>query len=359
MTGLVVSSPLETATHFCYPGGSPRFILPRSAGALNNSLRSLLSPWQQTLFAVRRTFGRNGDSALRIDGDLFSELSKFLDVQSIAISLGTPGPHNKKTLLLMDGSDRGVAFAKVADRQITRHLLKNEAYWLKRFADARRERPPVPTIVTLTEFKELLILIQSSLSGMRPARLQSAHATFLSRLHDLGRQILPWSETGACLKIDQAFEGCLGILPQTWIDRYGRAQDVLRRQRNTPVETVPAHRDFVPWNAKLSNGELYVFDWEYAAEGYPPAHDLFHYILLPKVLQRTQFKNADETIKATGRFLSQFGLSERTRFSLESQFLAYLLDVCGLYISSWDQWKRDRVVESYGDLIDQMLEQAK
>lgn len=356
---MVVSSPSVTATHFGYPGGSPRFILPSSAGALNNSLRSLLSPWQQALFAARRVLGWNDGPGLRIDDDLISELSNFLDVKSIAISLGTPGPHNKKTLLLMDGSDRGVAFAKVADRQITRRLLENEAYWLQRLADAPKQRPRVPALVALTEFKKHLILIQSSLSGTKPAQLQLAHATFLSTLHDLNSQVLPWGETPARVKIEQAFEACLGLLPQLWIDRYSKAQDVLRRQLNTPLEAVPAHRDFVPWNARLSNGELYVFDWEYAAEGYPPAHDIFHYLLLPKVLQRPQLKNPNEILQAASKFMSQFSLSQRTRISLESQFLAYLLDVCGLYINSWEQWQRDRVVESYGDLIDQMLEQAK
>ena len=33
------------------------------------------------------------------------------------------------------------------------------------------------------------------------------------------------------------------------------------------------HRDFTPWNTCIVNGELYVFDWEYAKLSYPDGLD--------------------------------------------------------------------------------------
>ncbi|MBR0829855.1 phosphotransferase [Bradyrhizobium manausense] len=354
---LVVSTPPGSATHFWYPSSSPRFIFPSSAGPLKSSLRSLLSPWQQTLFGFRHAVGRTAIPSLRIDAGLVSVLAKYLEFGAIAVSYGTPGPHNKKTLLLMDHSDHGIAFAKIADRETTRRLLENEACWLQRFAAARREHFSVPRLVALTEFEGLLILIQSSLSGTRPpGHPDLPHAAFLKNLHDQCRRTLPWSETRACANIDQAFESCSGILSRAWADRYSRVKDVLRRELDRPLEVVPAHRDFVPWNAKLVDDELCVFDWEYAAEDYPSAHDVFHYILLPRVLLRAAIKSPDEILKATGRFLGKFGLAEIEKRSLRAQLLAYLLDVSGLYISSWERWKEDRVVECYANLLDQMLE---
>ncbi|MCP3391783.1 aminoglycoside phosphotransferase family protein [Bradyrhizobium sp. CCGB12] len=323
-------------------------------------MRSFLSPSQRTLFALRHAIGRTDRPTLRIDTGLASALSNSLEFGAIAVSFGTPGPHNKKTLLLLDSSDHGIAFAKLADRETTRRLLENEAHWLEKLAVAGSRDLRVPRLVALSEFDGGLILVQSSLSGKRPrGQPDLPHAAFLKGLHDLGRRTMPWCETRACTNIDQAFESCSRILPRTWVDRYSKVTDALRRELRRPFEAVPAHRDFVPWNTKLVDTELCVFDWEYATQDYPPAHDVFHYILLPRVLQRASLRGPNEVLKATSKFMNKFGLAEIAREALHLQLLAYLLDVCGLYIGSWEQWKEDRVVERYAGMIDQLLETMK
>jgi len=45
-------------------------------------------------------------------------------------------------------------------------------------------------------------------------------------------------------------------------------------------ESVPCgltHGDFAPWNTKIHNGKLLVFDWESASSGWPTAWDAFHF----------------------------------------------------------------------------------
>ena len=52
------------------------------------------------------------------------------------------------------------------------------------------------------------------------------------------------------------------------------------------LPAVVAHRDFVPWNIRHDGGKLFIFDWEYATDGYTPTYDVFHYCLMPIVLRR-------------------------------------------------------------------------
>ena len=40
------------------------------------------------------------------------------------------------------------------------------------------------------------------------------------------------------------------------------------------------HGDFVPWNIRMKNGELYVFDWEDSLPKGLPFTDAFHFIYL-------------------------------------------------------------------------------
>jgi hypothetical protein len=44
------------------------------------------------------------------------------------------------------------------------------------------------------------------------------------------------------------------------------------------------HGDFTPWNAKLVNKRLFLFDWEYADLEAPPGLDLVHFLYQTKTL---------------------------------------------------------------------------
>ena len=44
--------------------------------------------------------------------------------------------------------------------------------------------------------------------------------------------------------------------------------------------TIPcgvSHGDFAPWNARVANGQLSVFDWESASWDAPAAWDIYHF----------------------------------------------------------------------------------
>src|SRR3546814_19605916 len=54
----------------------------------------------------------------------------------------------------------------------------------------------------------------------------------------------------------------------------------------TWLPTCLLHSDFAPWNVRLAEQHLYVFDWEYAEESGNPIQDFLHFHLIQRALQR-------------------------------------------------------------------------
>jgi thiamine kinase-like enzyme len=53
---------------------------------------------------------------------------------------------------------------------------------------------------------------------------------------------------------------------------------VLSHIGHTDIPHGVCHRDFTPWNTKVVNDTLYVFDWEWSLLEAPPFIDLFHFL---------------------------------------------------------------------------------
>ena len=66
------------------------------------------------------------------------------------------------------------------------------------------------------------------------------------------------------------------------------ANEVVARVGEWFGPSVLAHRDFTPWNIRASDAGLYVFDWEYAADGRNPLFDVFHFHTICRALSRSR-----------------------------------------------------------------------
>lgn len=83
-----------------------------------------------------------------------------------------------------------------------------------------------------------------------------------------------------------------------------------------------AHGDFTPWNTFFVDGELYVFDWEYAQANGSIVSDLIHFVLASPRLQR---RSAGERVnEVQARLQTAFGIALPE--NADSHLLRYLLD---------------------------------
>lgn len=54
--------------------------------------------------------------------------------------------------------------------------------------------------------------------------------------------------------------------------------NVVKRLNGLPVPFGLYHGDFVPYNVRVLQDRLFVLDWEFAREKYPPFFDVFHFL---------------------------------------------------------------------------------
>jgi|GEM_PF-1775765 len=203
------------------------------------------------------------------------------DALAVSVSPGTAGKHRKMTAQV-SGRAGIIAYVKVADAPEAAHLLDNEAAMLRELAGTDLGPAVVPAVIGLDRADGLTLLLQGAPpASTRPRRLAPDHkdAAFLSTLMATDRRDLPLDSLFEAWPADDALESLAGEV------RAALAA-VLPAQQ---VAVSASHGDYAPWNClDLSDGRLFVFDWEYGRKDAPLLGDLFHRVLMPaQLLQRT------------------------------------------------------------------------
>jgi hypothetical protein len=143
-------------------------------------------------------------------------------------------------------------------------------------------------------------------------------------------------------------------LPEDWKKRYERLETfLLRRLGDSSVPLSRAHRDFTPWNVRVGESGLFVFDWELSRRSMPPLYDLFHYLSAPSALLGRELRSTDHPVRLLERIWPD-GLE-----LLEELRVAYLADASLHYVEArldspdlgedrfrdWLGWQIDRSLE--------------
>ena len=121
------------------------------------------------------------------------------------------------------------------------------------------------------------------------------------------------------------------------------------------IDLVAAHGDFSPWNTRLDRGVAGVFDWEYAADEQFPIFDPIHFVLMPMALKSEPLAKIIGAMQRTLCLCRQW-LGEARCYRSEAQVLAYLANLCTLYIWA-DRGGRSLhpTLMSYARVIDHLL----
>jgi len=209
------------------------------------------------------------------------------DALAMSVSPGTAGNHRKMTAQV-SGRAGVVAYVKVAEAPEAAHLLENEAAMLEWLAGKDFGPAVVPEVIGQDRADGLTLLLQGvPPASARSRRLVPDHkdAAFLSALMATDRKVVP---LGSLLEAWRAPESEPADDTLEILNRDVRAAlaVVLPAQQ---VVVSASHGDYAPWNClDLSDGRLFVFDWEYGHREAPLLGDLFHRVLMPaQLLQRT------------------------------------------------------------------------
>jgi hypothetical protein len=270
------------------------------------------------------------------------------------VLLGTPGPNNKQTVLLAGGGGVPLIIAKVASTPQAVRLLENELGWLEGLNSEAALQGCVPSPIGAARFEEVFVLFQSVGEGrFGRKRLSAEHTGFLEALQGCGPQSSGWRGSGMRSAMERSLTACGNQLSSGWRRRAEAtlgALDAALGGLSLPMRA--AHRDFAPWNIRHRDGGLFVYDWEYAAKGYTPLYDLYHFLLLPLALRR-EMKQADirAVLRTVGRATLAWEPAAVARPA--AQLLAYLLDLCLFYIEANEgSDPRSVAVQRYGRIMD-------
>lgn len=274
----------------------------------------------------------------------------------LTIYIGAEGPYQKFSILNPGTGGAGAEVAKLALNPAPGNLLNNEAKILLALSEYPALERRTPKMVEFGHHQNAAWLIQKAGIGRSFNRFSRPDPA-LEFLRTLAR----CTESTSAYMDSSCRQALLCRLGQIntrlsteWRSRFSRACTYLDANAPTANRLVMTHRDFTRWNMKLSNGNAFVFDWEYAQPNYPELYDILHFNFLPNALRGRLDK---KTIFRTRKMCALLTGKEIPESQLCWQMIFYMVDLSLLYLESTDGQDLGNIVLScYSTQIDEVLE---
>lgn len=246
----------------------------------NGKMVKALLPWLHRLPFVLKVI-----HAKSVYFDINNELKRlfyqlFHEAEiDFSIFCGTPCVHQKITMQISKDK-RILGYCKVTDSENIATLFKSEAHILKELDQKGLKETPVCMFCGETT-DGIKLFVQSTVKTRNSQvvhKWTALHEDFLDRLYKSTHQLITFEQsdyyrtlTDLQLHIEWLPQEVDATLVTTVINR------VLSQYQKQEMDFSTYHADFTPWNMFMENGQLFVFDWEYARLTYPPKLDKYHF----------------------------------------------------------------------------------
>jgi hypothetical protein len=268
---------------------------------------------------------------------------------------GAKGVWSKDTILFLDKTAKPLYIVKGGAGVSVNHLLQNEADWLRNLRDQASLVNHIPELISHRSGTDLCFVAQRVTPGKFDFRLGALQFEFLQKLRECSAQRMLFEDSKLYRTLTSRVKELSMLVSEEWSTRLERSmRRISENLCGTQVLLSAAHNDFTPWNIRIQNSRAYVFDWEYAACEQLPLFDPLHFVLLPAALRRRSkagmVKNMYETVRLCHRWLG-------TEFCYNAQIqaLAYLMNICTLYLCSVQgNCIAHPVLDSYAYIIDRL-----
>ena len=264
---------------------------------------------------------------------IFEQLEQlFHDEElSFTISLGTPGLH-RKPVLQISGSNRGtIGYLKIATDSANEWLVRNEVDTLRNLEGLQPRTFKLPSLLRTGLWRGRPYCLQSAPQGpsrKAPARFSAEYLDMVMELSALNRSAVRWESSRFWNDTISAMSAVPNPYYRHLMEEAAASVNTRLGCRELPFHF--CHGDFAPWNAKQSQGDLFLFDWECADELGPPGWDLFNFItekeLLLEKATPNQVLRQILSSRDTGQWLSTYfrSLAIGEEFH-KALYLAYLV----------------------------------
>lgn len=221
----------------------------------------------------------------------FARLSAFFrstlgdDNLNVSFYMGAPGPHRKLTAQVSRGG-QAVSYVKIGAGERVKRLLVREAEFLAWLKETDFRAAEVPRVQALQARDDALLLFLSpppeGAARQRSYTLDYDDLRFLEEFSALEATTLPLEQVLERLRVETYLEGLERGHPQAAHQVRAAVAGLRETLGVRGVRVTAAHGDFAPWNTlEVSDGRLFVFDWEYADRHGGALGDLFHSVFSP------------------------------------------------------------------------------
>ncbi len=198
----------------------------------------------------------------------------------VAVSLGTPGPHRKPVLLALTREGKTLAYAKVGSTDVTNALVQREADILRHLAGGSFHTFAVPRVLHAGWWNGRYVCVQSPPAAGRATRaserLTPRYVDILKELATVRDRRVPLNESSFWKHLQRQVEEVSNPCYREPLQR--GIHSVVQGLHGVALPFHLAHGDFAPWNMKVVEDRIVLFDWEHARQGASPAWDLFHFM---------------------------------------------------------------------------------
>lgn len=206
----------------------------------------------------------------------------------LAFLIGTPGPYQKTSVLVMSNDGKPLALAKIALKESADPMVQAEAEWLSALGNAESLVDQVPKILnygTASNGRSYVALSIAPDNFQTTTDFTPIHADFLKRLGKESVSIKLFTDSSEHRFLEETLNKLKPLLTTDNYQLLSTAlNDTVTRLADWQGPFVVMHGDFAPWNLRLYSQKLFAFDWEYAQEDSSPLHDYFHFLLIQQAL---------------------------------------------------------------------------
>ena len=212
---------------------------------------------------------------------LIQWLSEKLGYPVVDLTVYTGSDLSRRKITVLAIAEDGYAdvVVKIADTIEGADAIRQESNALQAIA-AFSLSEQAPKLIAKGQWYGYSVQLQKQVIGgscRQVARLTESHLEFLSKLSTIGRKIMRlkaarmWRDVKAKAEVIslEALSPPIRVALETILsDRFA----------DMPVVCHRTHGDFTPWNIKVSNGKLFVYDWEESLSDGLALTDIFRFI---------------------------------------------------------------------------------
>lgn len=262
---------------------------------------------------------------------------------AFAMRQGSVGPYQKMSLIAIKQNGAPAFYAKVAVGAEADAMVEAESACLQRLSTIPTLNSMVPKKLSCGKTPAGRAFFITSVATFLNTtnQFEAPHQKFLCALGHATVQWVRYADSAEFQFAQSALARLRSVLGEDVYTELKYATDeLLSLIGELKLPTVLAHRDFSPWNIRSNNAEIFVFDWEYAAQGASPLYDFFHFHLIQQALSGQWLKAftpnyMHSLISPAQKYLQHaFPGVDWSPVIVKALLLAYLVDLILFYVDS-------------------------